>query len=99
MPVLNVVLSEEVYQELVLMKTECRKTWSEFLEAIASGEIDVNLAVLDVDGESPDGHKVTIQLGDYVYRWDGNDIVTVKTPVKQKLVRSVLFALLASAPG
>ena len=97
MPILHVELSDEVYRELLKAKIDagCR-TWPEFLELVARGEIDIKVEIISVDGEPAEGHTVEFMLGDYRYLWNGSDFILLEAPERRPPLRAtgrrVLYA-------
>lgn len=73
------------------------KTWEEFLTMVSRGYIDISFLIISVDGDSPENHVVEFKIGDFQYRWDGDDFQLVSSPVDKDLVLKVLRAF--APPG
>jgi mannose-6-phosphate isomerase-like protein (cupin superfamily) len=61
------------------------ESYDDVLGRILSGQGEVWVEVLQVDGDSPAKHKVLLKLGEFIYLWNGNGFVPVN-PAKVKMV-------------
>lgn len=61
------------------------ESYDSVLGRIISGQGEVWVEVLHVDGDSPAKHKVLLKMGEFIYLWDGNAFVSVD-PRKVKTV-------------
>lgn len=55
------------------------------LGRIMSGQGEVWVEILHVDGDSPAKHRVLLKLGEFIYLWDGSAFIPVD-PSKVKTV-------------
>jgi len=61
------------------LKEVARKgeSYDQLLSRILSGEGEVYVEILHVDGNSPSKHRVLMRLGDFLYLWTGSRFVSV----------------------
>ena len=62
------------------------ESYDKLLQRILSGQGEVWVEVLAVDGNSPAKHQVLFKLGDYHYFWDGKSFA----PVDSRKVKAVV---------
>jgi hypothetical protein len=62
------------------------ESYDDVLGRILSGQGEIWVEVLHVDGDSPAKHQVLFKLGDYYYLWDGRGFI----PVDQRRIKTVV---------
>ena len=68
------------------------ESYDHVLSRIISGQGEVWVEVLHVDGDSPAKHKVLLKMGEFIYLWDGNAFVSVDPRKVKTVVESAPYA-------
>lgn len=64
-------------------------SYDDVLDRTLSGQGEVWVEVLHVDGDSPSKHKVLLKLGEFIYLWDGEKFSPVDPRKVKTIVESV----------
>lgn len=87
---INVRVSDDLYRQLRKTMAESGyRSWAEFLEKVATGEIDLRFEFVSIDEESPEGHTAVFRLGDYTYAYRDGDFSLVRSPPRPRLTAGV----------
>lgn len=65
------------------------ESYDDVLGRILSGQGEVWVEVLHVDGDSPAKHRVLFKLGDFPYLWDGSRFAPIDPSKIKTVVESV----------
>ena len=92
-PNINIQLDDETYASLQSIKlaSGCR-TWDLFFKKIATGEVEVDVEFLEIDGDQTASHTIVFRLGEFIYKFENGEFTPIKTPVTQWKVRQALKA-------
>lgn len=90
MPHFNVEVSEETLKRLWKRRNEsdCRN-WPDFLDKISTGEADVFVRFIMVDGKPAEKMEIVFQLGDYFYKMKDGELTTLSTPIDPEKVAEI----------
>lgn len=56
------------------------ESFNDVISRLLSGECDVFVDFLDIDGTPPQDHSIIFRLGDYYYRYDHGTFEPIKQP-------------------
>lgn len=87
-PNINLTVTEKQHRKFREAKARLyAKNWADMIETLIEGEGEIQTRIISIDGEDPKKHSMTIQLGDYIYKYDGlkDEFIMLESAQERKL--------------